>query len=312
MNKRTLKWIGAFTGAIVAVLLLRGFLWASCLIPSTGMAPTLLQGERLIVNQWSYGLRTPLMKWFGYHRWHEKSITRGEVVLFNNPGNFKEPVIDRRELFISRCAGIPGDTLLVDSTFLLITQPPGKKGLLKSLYSYPDTLEMRLVSILTRLGLEADAPLDTTSQTHIRAFDVYQYNRLKASMKGPVWLRPMNEPGQRQVYPIVVPGKGRAVRVYPWNILLLRNTLVLHEGKKASIQNETLYVDGRPTQHCIFTKDYYWMCANQTRIPSDSRLFGLVPKDHIIGRAGFIWFSKEPYSGPLKGYRWDRLFHSIN
>lgn len=311
MNKRALKWVGALAGAAIIVLVIRGFVLTSCFIPSTAMSPMLLQGDRIIVGKWSYGLRLPFMSWGGYHRWHEKAVGRQDVVLFNNPGNFKERVIDRRELFISRCVGVPGDTLLVDSAF----QPLGREqgsSFRRYLYSYPDSMENRLVQILSRLGLKQNVLLDTTAQTHCRAFNLYEYTRIKACTEGSIALKPAAHAGENRAYPIVVPAKGTAIRVYPWNMMLLRNTLVLHEGRKAEIKNHTLYVDGRRTQHCFFTKDYYWMYSASTSSPSDSRLFGFVPKDHIIGKAWFIWFSKTPGSGPFKGYQRDRFFQSIN
>ena len=68
MNIRKFKWILAFAGAVVVVLLLRGFAFTSCLIPSTGMENSIFQGERILVNKWSYGLRVPFMSLFSYHR----------------------------------------------------------------------------------------------------------------------------------------------------------------------------------------------------------------------------------------------------
>ena len=85
MNIRKFKWIFAFAGAIAVVLLLRGFAFTSCLIPSTGMENSLFQGERILVNKWSYGLRVPLMSLFSYHRWCERSVRQQDVVVFNNP-----------------------------------------------------------------------------------------------------------------------------------------------------------------------------------------------------------------------------------
>jgi|GEM_PF-4143837 len=116
---------------------------------------------------------------------------------------------------------------------------------------------------------------------------------------------------EKELKPLIVPGKGKALRVYPWNITLLRNTLVMHEGKQAEIKNDTLYIDGKPTQHCFFTKDYYWMASNNSVNLSDSRLFGFVPQDHIIGKASLIWFSKEKGTGIFDGYRWNRFFQSV-
>ena len=238
MNKRTAKWIGAFIGAIVVVLLLRSFFIASCVAPSKGVESSLYEGERIIVNKWSYGLRLPLMNWFGYHRWNENLVHRHDVILFNNPSNYTTSAIDERELFISRCVGIPNDTLYVDSLFAI-------------------------------------------------------------------------HPKSTKSYPLVIPAKRSVIRVYPWNMTLLRNTLVLHEGKNAVIKHDTLFVDGKPTQHCFFTKNYYWT-ASRTSVPlSDSQLFGFVPEDHIIGKAWFIWFSKTPNTGIANGYRWPRFFNRI-
>ncbi|KAA6345964.1 Signal peptidase I [termite gut metagenome] len=106
--------------AIAIVLLLHLFAFTSYYIPSSGMENTLFQGERVFVNKWSYGLRLPFMSFFSYHRWGEKQVERGDIVGFNNPANVLQPVIDRREIFISRCDGVPGDTLLVDSLFSVI------------------------------------------------------------------------------------------------------------------------------------------------------------------------------------------------
>ena len=113
MNIRKFKWILAFAGAVVVVLLLRGFAFTSCLIPSTGMENSIFQGERILVNKWSYGLRVPFMSLFSYHRWCESPVRRQDIVVFNNPAGIREPIIDRREIYISRCLGMPGDTLLL-------------------------------------------------------------------------------------------------------------------------------------------------------------------------------------------------------
>lgn len=78
-------------------------------------------------------------------------------------------------------------------------------------------------------------------------------------MNGNCWIEPIvKEDSMEMLKPLIIPGKGKTVRVYPWNKTLLRNTLVLHEKKQAEIKNDTLYVEGKPVQHCHFTKDYYW------------------------------------------------------
>lgn len=125
MNKAW-KITGAIIGIILVVVLLRGCVMTSYLIPSSGMENSLFQGERILVNKWSYGLRLPLMALWNYHRWGDSPVQKEDIIVFNNPANLSEPVISRRETFISRCIGVPGDTLLIDSLFSVI---PSEKTL---------------------------------------------------------------------------------------------------------------------------------------------------------------------------------------
>lgn len=311
MNIRKFKWIFAFAGAIAVVLLLRGFAFTSCLIPSTGMENSLFQGERILVNKWSYGLRVPLMSLFSYHRWCERSVRQQDVVVFNNPAAIGQPTIDRREIYISRCIGTPGDTLLVDSLFSVSSPEAQFNPDKKRLYSYPATKEQLITSLMQTLSITNDGLMGSNDSTHVRSFSRYEYYLLEQAISDQNWIQPLTEKSEKELKPLIVPGKGKALRVYPWNITLLRNTLVMHEGKQAEIKNDTLYVDGTPTQHCYFTKDYYWMGSNNTVNFSDSRLFGFVPQDHIIGKASIIWFSKEKETGLFDGYRWNRFFRTV-
>ena len=311
MNIRKFKWIFAFAGAIAVVLLLRGFAFTSCLIPSTGMENSLFQGERILVNKWSYGLRVPLMSLFSYHRWCERSVRQQDVVVFNNPAAIGQPTIDRREIYISRCLGVPGDTLLVDSLFSVSSPEAQFNPDKKRLYSYPATKEQLITSLMQTLSITNDGLMGSNDSTHVRSFSRYEYYLLEQAISDQNWIQPLTEKSEKELKPLIVPGKGKALRVYPWNITLLRNTLVMHEGKQAEIKNDTLYIDGKPTQHCFFTKDYYWMASNNSVNLSDSRLFGFVPQDHIIGKASLIWFSKEKGTGIFDGYRWNRFFQSV-
>ena len=301
----------ALTGAAVCVLLLRGCAFTSCLIPSTGMENSIFQGERILVNKWSYGLRLPMMSFLSYHRWGERPVKRQDIVVFNNPARIQQPVIDRREVYISRCIGVPGDTLLVDSLFFASSAETGFNPDKKRLYAYPAGKEMTVDSLIQALAIADDGLMGSDDSTHVRSFSHYEYYLLEQTLPAPSWIQPLSPSTQRPLQPLVVPGKGSAIEVHPWNITLLRNTLVMHEGRQAEIKNDTLYVDGQPVTKGCFTKDYYWMGSNNTINLSDSRLFGFVPQDHIIGKAWLIWFSKEKGSDCLEGYRWNRFFQRV-
>lgn len=305
------KMAMAIIGVAFVVVLLRGCVATSYLIPSSGMENSLYRGERILVDKWSYGLRLPFMKLWGYHRWADRAVQKEDILVFNNPANLSEPVIDRREVFISRCIGTPGDTLLIDSLFSVI---PSEKNApdQKFLYSYPRGRERQLDSLLSILSIAPNKLLGQDSTKNIRSFSRYEHYLLEQAMNGKCWIEPIvKEDSMEMLKPLIIPSKGKAVRVYPWNKTLLQNTLVLHEKKQAEIKNDTLYVEGKPVQHCHFTKDYYWVGANNAINLSDSRLFGFVPEDHIIGKASVIWFSKEKGTGPFSGYRWGRMWKKV-
>ena len=251
------------------------------------------------------------MKLWGYHRWADSPVQKEDILVFNNPANLSEPVIDRREVFISRCIGIPGDTLLIDSLFCSDSFRKECARPEVSLF-LPQTTGTTVGFIAFHTFHRSQQTMGQDSTKNIRSFSRYEHYLLEQAMNGNCWIEPIvKEDSMEILKPLIIPSKGKAVRVYPWNKTLLRNTLVLHEKKQAEIKNDTLYVEGKPVQHCHFTKDYYWVGANNAINLSDSRLFGFVPKDHIIGKASIIWFSKEKGTGPFSGYRWGRIWKRV-
>ncbi len=309
--RKSLKGIAIVLGAVAIAGALRYFTYTPYLIPLEGMENSLFRGDRILVNRWSYGLRTPAMSWLGYHRWLSKPVHRGDIVVFNNPADTRNQAIDQRDVFISRCAGTPGDTLWVDSLFSLISSEKNLTPDSKQLYTYPRSREQELNRLLKRHSITGNELMGQDTSRNVRSFSRYEYHMLKQSMTGNTWLQPLDGDSIEEPYALVVPGKSRVLQVHPWNRVLLMNTLVLHEGKQARIIGDTLYVDGRPTWHCTFTKDYYWMVSDNNLNLSDSRLFGFVPQDHLIGKESVVLFSKEPNTGWMDGYRWNRFFLQV-
>ena len=172
----------ALTGAAVCVLLLRVCAFTSCLIPSTGMENSIFQGERILVNKWSYGLRLPMMSFLSYHRWGERPVKRQDIVVFNNPARIQQPVIDRREVYISRCIGVPGDTLLVDSLFFASSAETGFNPDKKRLYAYPAGKEMTVDSLIQALAIADDGLMGSDDSTHVRSFSRYEYYLLEQAL----------------------------------------------------------------------------------------------------------------------------------
>ncbi len=294
--------------AAALVVLIKVFAFTSCTIPSTGMENSLLRGERVIVNKWSYGLRLPLMGMTGYHRLAARGVERGDIVLFNNPAG--KGTIDRRELFINRCIGLPGDTLMLNGQ-LIQTRDQVLSPDSKLVYAYPGEQEDLVVEAMRRVGIGANKLGGFARGDFRRSFRHYEMYLMRQELRGQVTFRSLQTDTADGVHPFVVPARGRAVRVYPWNAKLLCNTIVQHEGRQARLQGDTLWVDGRRVTSYTFTKDYHWVASNNSVSLCDSRLFGFVPDDHIIGRASLIWFSKDTEEPFWHGFRWKRFFRLV-
>ncbi len=311
MNKGVYFWLKALAVAILIVLLVKAFAFTSCTIPFSGMENSLYQGDRVIVNKWSYGLRAPFCSLFGYHRWAGGKVNKGDIAVFNNPRpSDPHTSIDNREVYISRCIGLPGDTLMLDNR-LGITSQAILNPDYKSLYAYPQEQEDTLLRIMKRLGIDNNMLVGFNENGFIRSFSHYEIYLLRQELNGQFGFTPLQAHNNIDVHPFVIPKKDESVRVYPWNIRLLHDAIVRHEGRHAEVKGDTLYIEGHKAFSYLFTKDYYWMVSNNSINLNDSRLFGFVPEDHLIGKAALIWFSKDPEAGVFEGYRWNRFFHTV-
>lgn len=285
--KRIPIYLKVLLTAILIVLLVRTFAFTSCSIPSTGMENSLYQGEKVLVNKWSYGWRIP----FTASHFLAGKVRKGDIVLFNNPiPADKETPVFARELFISRCVGVPGDTLMLNQE-LLVTGEQGLSPDSKQLYAYPYESEDTLQQAMHQIGMEGNLLVGYSEGRYVRSFSHYELYLLKQKLGNAIDIHPVHSNDTTDSHPLVIPAKGKAVKVYPWNVTLLCNTILHHEGRQASVKNDTLLVDNKPVTSYTFRKDYYWMASNNPVNLSDSRLFGLVPHDHLVGRAAYIWYS---------------------
>lgn len=281
--------IKVLIASVVLALLVKTFVVTSCTIPFTGMENSLYQGERVLVNKWSYGFRIP----FTSSHFLADKVERGDIVLFNNPvpASVEAPVF-LRELYISRCIGVPGDTLMLNDELMAVgekAQSPDSK----SLYTYPYTEEETMKEALKQVGIQNNTLVGYKDGKYLRSFSNYEYYLLNQYLNGKPELKALADADSLSVRPFVIPERNKPIQVYPWNVKLLCNTILYHEGRKAEVKNDSLFVDGKPVNQYVFRKNYYWMFSNNPVNLTDSRLFGLVPHDHVVGRAAYIWYSPQ-------------------
>lgn len=106
---------------------------------------------------------------------------------------------------------------------------------------------------------------------------------------------------------ITIPKKGATVKLDAYTIALYRRIITAYEGHTLAEKNNKIYIDGKEAKSYTFAMDYYWLMGDNRYNSADSRVWGFVPEDHVVGKASIVWFSKSPYMG----IRWDRIFKFI-
>lgn len=298
------KWIAITVGVLLIAGILRLLLFTSCYIPNQGMEDSLKQGDHIIINKTSYGFTTP----FSNKVIGARSPKQGDIVLFYNPANTQAP-LHQKEIYTSRCMGLPGDTLLVNAQFEieqedLFFSPDQKKQ-----YSYSSRYKATIDSVINLLEITVN-PASELNDSLVQSLSSYEYYLIaqKLGREDSITVKDLSD---NLEYHFVIPKKGESIKVEPWNIALIHNTILLHERKTTTVKSNKLWVENQPVESYRFGQDYYWMVAGNSKNTVDSRQFGLVPQSHIIGKASFIWFSKDPNQGLFSGYRWNRIFQSI-
>jgi signal peptidase I len=106
--------------------------------------------------------------------------------------------------------------------------------------------------------------------------------------------------------PIWIPKKGSSLQLTPQNIAIYRRVIQVYEHHKLEEKNGVFFIDGVQTNNYTFKMDYYWMMGDNRHGSQDSRFWGFVPEDRVVGKASLIWFSWQD------GVRWKRIFRVVN
>lgn len=202
--------------------------------------------------------------------------------------------VDKRENYIKRCVAIPGDTLHIVDQLLYIN---GEKAYQpKDMKMSGRPLPLGSYDIARRYAEWKAAPERGWNLSYCPIFpNDRQYN----------WT-------EDNFGPIRIPKAGDHVRLTPQTIPLYRRIIQAYEGHELTEREDGIYIDGRKTDRYTIEMDYYWMMGDNRNGSADSRYWGFVPEDHIVGHAAFTWLSTEPEKGLLGGgMRWERLFNRI-
>ena len=114
--------------------------------------------------------------------------------------------------------------------------------------------------------------------------------------------------------PIIIPKKNETIKISKENLPVYKKLIVDYEKNELKTDAENIYINGKKVNEYKFKQDYFWMMGDNRHQSEDSRIWGFVPNDHIVGKPIFIWFSIDGINDGIKNWkiRWDRVFTTVD
>ncbi len=312
------EWFDALFFAVVVMLIVRTLIFDLFRIPTPSMEKSLMVGDYLFVSKLHYGTRTPRTLGVPFTQIHVKGlefpntrfpgfseIKRGDAVVFNWPGD-KDMPIDRRQHYIKRAIGMPGETIEVRDKVVYIDSvaldPFDGQQHLWAVKKKDARFRLNR-TLLDQLGVEyrGIASDGVTVQLNGTAAAIDEVR----AWPGIESITPFIEQGaHRPLYPpgrdaspdnysaTHIPAKGESVTLTRENWPIYEPVISAYEGRDTGVSGSGEFlVDGAPVAEYTFDQDYYFMMGDNRNNSEDSRFWGFVPMDHVVGKAVLIYFS---------------------
>ncbi|HEY1060976.1 MAG TPA: signal peptidase I [Daejeonella sp.] len=349
LKSKAREWLDAIIFAVIAATIIRGLLFSAYAIPSGSMEGTLLTGDYLFVSKFAYGPRMPITPvsipflearigkdkfktyWDGIQLPYFRlpglgEVKRGDVVVFNYAPDAGNNPVDMRVHYIKRCLGIAGDTVSIVDSKVYINDKLFKNA--------PQTQTSYLVKtdgngmnpeLLKDLKIEVYHQLSLNDYIMIIPPDSYddfkgrQNIRSLTEIISPKGLydesifphNPAFRWNQDNFGPLKIPAKGWTVKLNDSTMALYGQAIEKYENNKISRSGNDVFINGKKADTYTFKMDYYWMMGDNRHNSEDSRFWGFVPEDHIVGEALIIWMSKDSSALLPDKIRWNRILRTI-
>ena len=227
---------------------------------------------------------------------------------------------DRRENYVKRCVGLPGQTLQIKDRIIYLDGKANKEPE-NVQYTYHVKLKQAIpeemmedlgisMEDLTSLNTSGYMPLTNRAVKVLKTHpDIVESVTLNTEAND-LEIYPLNgnKHWTRDNYgPIWIPKKGESIDLTLDNIAIYERPIKVYEANDLQIRDGKIFINGQEAKSYTFKMDYYWMQGDNRHNSADSRYWGFVPEDHIVGKPIFIWWSSDPDRRGINGVRWSRL-----
>ncbi|MES2139494.1 MAG: signal peptidase I [Bacteroidota bacterium] len=343
------EWIKAILFAFITIILFRVFFFEAFTIPSPSMEKSLLTGDYILVSKLSYGPRLPntllsfpfahqrlpftentnsYLDWIKipYKRlFGSPDIERNDVVVFNYPMEDERPV-DQRVYYIKRCVAIAGDTLEIRSGQVYINDKysdvPEQLQFNYKILADTDTIDS---DTLTKLGITEGGKMHNKGEYWF-TLNTENIDKIKQvphvtsvepllEKKGSYsdYMFPENEHFLWNVDffgPLYIPKSGDSVQLTMESIPLYERIIGVYEKNSLRFSNDSIFINDKHSTQYTFKMNYFFMMGDNRHSSADSRFWGFVPEDHIVGKTVLVLLSIDK-SEEGSNIRWDRWFKAV-